>query len=48
MGGGVWTLSIENPKFNEKFGALGSWQIKVSLPILLDPLAYLPIYTLNH
>ena len=30
----------------EKFGALESWQIIVTLPILLDPLAYLPIDTL--
>ena len=30
----------------EIFGALESWQIIVSLPILLDPLAYLPIDTL--
>ena len=45
-GGGVRTLSIENLKFNGKFGALESWQIIVSLPILLDPLAYLPIDTL--
>ena len=30
----------------EKIGALESWQIIVSLPILLDPLVYLPIDTL--
>ena len=42
-GGGVRTLSIENFKFNGKMGALESWQIIVSLPILLDLIAYLPI-----
>ena len=49
MGGWVWgirNLFIENLKFNEKMGALESWQIIVSLPILLDRLAYLPVDTL--
>ena len=35
-----------NLKFNGKNGALESWQIIISLPILLDLLAYLPINTL--
>ena len=48
MGGDAWvrTLFIENLKFNEKIGALESWQIIVSLPIPLDRLAYLPVDTL--
>ena len=46
VGMGVRTHFIENLKFNEKIGALESWQIIVSLPILLDRLAYLPVDTL--
>ena len=45
-GRGVQTLSIEISSSMEKFGALEPWQIIVSLPILLDRLAYLPIGTL--
>ena len=49
-GGGVNGRSGPFPKkissSMEKFGALESWQIIVSLPILLDPLAYLHINTL--
>ena len=45
-GGGGDPLHGKSQVHWKKFGALESWQIIVSLPILLDPLAYLPIDTL--